>query len=408
MTGKSGGRRGLRLALGSCLLAGTAVLAACGTSAGPGAQVAGEAGAPQGQSTQPATGQGGGLPTDVVMRAPGKLTEATLSPDVLIYSKDTLAPAVVRRIAHVHGVVAANQFSMASFFVEEQEVRYGAVDPASFRRYTPATTAQYTEIWNRVANGEIAVSKGLDKRVLGTSGYLRMGNARGAQRIHIGAYADLIPSFDAVLNQKWAHRLHMVPGNAMVLSTGTTAPETLTKRLKAIAGSAASVQILAHVFDTNVPQTAVLTGSSVAAAVGTFNYSINRDGTVNPQQSWVQTYIRSEDVPLLGRVTCNKVMLPQLRAALTEVQQRGLGAKVYHYDGCYVPRFINHNPADGLSFHTFGTAIDINAAQNQRGGRGQMDRTVVSIFEKWGFTWGGTWHYTDPMHFELNRIVKVA
>jgi hypothetical protein len=142
--------------------------------------------------------------------------------------------------------------------------------------------------------------------------------------------------------------------------------------------------------------------------VGTFNYSINRDGTVNPQQSWVQTYIRSEDVPLLGRVTCNKVMLPQLRAALTEVQQRGLGAKVYHYDGCYVPRFINHNPADGLSFHTFGTAIDINAAQNQRGGRGQMDRTVVSIFEKWGFTWGGTWHYTDPMHFELNRIVKVA
>ena len=36
---------------------------------------------------------------------------------------------------------------------------------------------------------------------------------------------------------------------------------------------------------------------------------------------------------------------------------------------------------------------------------GRSNRQVVAIFEKWGFTWGGTWHYTDPMHFELNRIV---
>ena len=42
---------------------------------------------------------------------------------------------------------------------------------------------------------------------------------------------------------------------------------------------------------------------------------------------------------------------------------------------------------------------------NQRGTSGQMDRTVVSIFEKWGFQWGGDWNYTDPMHFELHRIV---
>jgi hypothetical protein len=32
----------------------------------------------------------------------------------------------------------------------------------------------------------------------------------------------------------------------------------------------------------------------------------------------------------------------------------------------------------------------------------------VKIFKKWGFAWGGDWKYTDPMHFELVRIVKVA
>ena len=36
----------------------------------------------------------------------------------------------------------------------------------------------------------------------------------------------------------------------------------------------------------------------------------------------------------------------------------------------------------------------------------KMDRQVVQIFKKWGFAWGGDWNYTDPMHFELDRIVK--
>jgi len=30
----------------------------------------------------------------------------------------------------------------------------------------------------------------------------------------------------------------------------------------------------------------------------------------------------------------------------------------------------------------------------------------VEIFKRWGFGWGGDWRYTDPMHFELNRIVN--
>ena len=34
-----------------------------------------------------------------------------------------------------------------------------------------------------------------------------------------------------------------------------------------------------------------------------------------------------------------------------------------------------------------------------------VNRAVVSIFEKWGFAWGGDWRYTDPMHFEMNAVV---
>ena len=125
----------------------------------------------------------------------------------------------------------------------------------------------------------------------------------------------------------------------------------------------------------------MLTGGSVAEAVGTFNYTANRDGTVNPDPAWIAAHIRTEEMPIIGSVTGNVVMLPQLRAALTEVVTSGLSSKIYTYDGCYVPRFIAHDPSRGLSFHTYGTAIDLNARDNYRGIAGKMDRRVVTIFK---------------------------
>jgi hypothetical protein len=121
----------------------------------------------------------------------------------------------------------------------------------------------------------------------------------------------------------------------------------------------------------------------------------------------VSSYIRQESVPILGTVTCNKGMLPQLRAALTEVVQRGLADKIHpgEYAGCYYPRFIARDPAKGISLHSWGIAVDLNVPGNQRGTVGEMDRQVVQIFKKWGFAWGGDWSYTDPMHFEMASVV---
>lgn len=150
------------------------------------------------------------------------------------------------------------------------------------------------------------------------------------------------------------------------------------------------------------------TGGSVAQAVGTFSYRWFRDGTVQPDPAWVAANIRTETVPILGSVTGHKVLFPQLRGALAEVAARGLADEIHpeQYGGCYVPRFIGRDPAQGLSLHTWGIAVDLNVPGNQRGVAGEIDRTVVAIFKKWGFAWGGDWAWTDPMHFELARIVR--
>ncbi len=153
----------------------------------------------------------------------------------------------------------------------------------------------------------------------------------------------------------------------------------------------------------------LVSGGSVAAAVGTFSYRWFGDGTVQPDPGWVAANIRTESVPLLGNVTGHKVLFPQLRAALREVIARGLADQIHpaEFGGCYVPRFIGRDPRQGLSLHTWGIAVDLNVPGNQRGSAGEMNRDVVAIFKKWGFAWGGDWSWTDPMHFELNRVVTV-
>ena len=349
---------------------------------------------------------------DVAVKAPGKLTGALLSSDVLVYSQNTLDKDTIANIKKIKGVTTVEPISMGQFFVDEQEVTYAAVNPDTFRRFTPPGTAQTEAVWNRVADGEIAVEPAIGKKLQEKNGFMKLGNESAARSIHIGAYAEILPPtvakrINAVVNYKWADKLGMRKDNALLVSMGVTSPQSIRKQLQKYAGTAASVQILGPDLDINATQTAFLTGGNVAAAVGSFSYKANPDGTVAPDPRWVSAKITTEEMPIIGRVTGNRVMLPQLRAALSEVVTRGLSSKIYHYDGCYVPRFIAHNPAKGLSFHTFGTAIDLNAADNYRGIPGKMDRTVVSIFKKWGFAWGGDWNYTDPMHFELAKLVKV-
>jgi hypothetical protein len=151
-----------------------------------------------------------------------------------------------------------------------------------------------------------------------------------------------------------------------------------------------------------------VTGGSVAEAVGTFSYRWFADGTVAPDPAWVTANIRTEPVPILGDVTCHRVMLPQLRGALREVVARGLASQIHpeEYGGCYVPRFIGRDPSKGLSLHTWGIAVDLNVPGNLRGVPGEINRDVVAIFKKWGFAWGGDWSWTDPMHFELAQLVR--
>ena len=340
---------------------------------------------------------------------PGPFMGALVRADILIYASESLSVDVVHRINQLKGVAYSEQLSLASVSVENRVLTVGAVDPATYRRFTPS--GQQEEIWTRIAGGELGLPPRL-RSIEQDDAFVQLGSDKTAPEVHVGAYAEQAYGVDMVVNEKWGEELEkvgMVPGNALLVNTGIAAPLSLRKPIQKILGSSASVQMLDVVarrgLDPNAAQTAIPAGGSVASAVGVFSYRLV-GGRVVPSPAWVAANIRTEEVPILGRLTCNKIMFPQLRAALREVQERGLASKIYQTAGCYYPRFIANTTS--LSNHAFGIAIDINSGQNQRGTVGQMDRTVVSIFEKWGFGWGGHWRYTDPMHFEMNALVSAG
>ena len=61
-----------------------------------------------------------------------------------------------------------------------------------------------------------------------------------------------------------------------------------------------------------------------------------------------------------------------------------------------------------LSVHSFGAAVDINPKQSNywRWSKGKykyrnkIPYSIVHVFEKNGFIWGGKWYHYDTMHFE--------
>jgi hypothetical protein len=130
------------------------------------------------------------------------------------------------------------------------------------------------------------------------------------------------------------------------------------------------------------------------------------DGTLAIEQDWTARNIVHAKVPILDEVLCHRVMIPQLRDALEEVQRRGLGFLINpsQFGGCFGPRFIDRNPAGRLSHHSWGIGIDINVAENAFGTRPDQDRRLVEIMEDHGFTWGGRWLVPDGMHFEWVRF----
>lgn len=348
---------------------------------------------------------GGGGTTSYAVPAPEPSAVRARRPALMLLAAGGAAAPTTRQVAALRDVAHVERLGLASVRSLGRTMTVAAVDPAGFRAWSDRDTAAADGVWAAVARGEAAVTHAMSGGLgVGLGESLPLDGA--AVPLRVAAIATTVPGFDVVLNRPRAAALGVPVDNALLVAA---APGTDLADLLSTVGRRwprADVVDLTGASSEPTVQTARLVGGSVADAVGAFTYAWSADGTVRPDPAWVSASIVTGEVPLLGTVTCHRVMLPALRGAMQQVVDAGLAGLVDADDfgGCYVPRFIGRDPGRGLSLHTWGIAVDLNVQGNLPGTAGSLDPRVVEVMRSWGFAWGGDWRVPDPMHFELAAL----
>jgi hypothetical protein len=96
---------------------------------------------------------------------------------------------------------------------------------------------------------------------------------------------------------------------------------------------------------------------------------------------------------------CHKLVAEVMQSAFDEIHRKDLWHLLKTWDGCYNKR-KKTGTSTKWSTHSWGIAVDLNAATNGFGRVPTMDQRIVAIFKDHGFIWGGDWSRPDGMHFQ--------
>ena len=280
----------------------------------------------------------------------------------------------------------------------------GAADPIAYASLFASPPAEIVDLERQPGAGLLASAEAKLRRV-----------AAGGRMVFGPASVPIAGAVDDAMSGY--HELFVTPGTAARLGLRTPkyllvrprpgAPVAeVARRLRALVRPPTNVLVAranAVPFERDSPNT--LPASLEKLAMGEFAAKQLPGGTMALDPTWTATHIETADVPILGRVTCNRAFVPMLRRALAAVERQGLASTIHpgQYAGCFVPKFVLHDPTQIISHHTWGSAFDINVPENRFGAPPHEDPRLVAIFESLGYQWGGRWLVPDGMHFEFLR-----
>ena len=131
------------------------------------------------------------------------------------------------------------------------------------------------------------------------------------------------------------------------------------------------------------------------------------------QKKWLKIYAFPADVaavfppypgvPKVTRIQMNAFAWPSFCAVLRALTAAGLHQEFKTYDGCLNVRL--KRGINAYSIHSWGLAVDFNAALNPlgkpRGGKGMWSEAFLAVWRAHGWSCGADWAgRPDGMHFQ--------
>jgi len=171
-----------------------------------------------------------------------------IRPDVLVMSPTRIPGPVRDQVAGSSGVQTSLALATGHVQLHRTAVRGIAVDPGSFRSWTPRLTAQSDGLWRSVASGEFTTSFDLGKNLrLPLGGYIPLQGAPGTHPIspRLGALASMnLPGVYLTVSAPVGDRLGFTPNAAMLLSAPNTDLISLRDHLRSVLGPHTQIMLL--------------------------------------------------------------------------------------------------------------------------------------------------------------------
>ncbi|SPL92758.1 putative secreted protein [[Actinomadura] parvosata subsp. kistnae] len=161
-------------------------------------------------------------------------------PNLFVLTSTPFTNEMLQKVARLSGVRALELADAASVTLDGKRVQTLAVNPSTFRSYTPKVTASSDALWQNVAAGDVAVSF-----VLGNDGGLTLHSrvsAGGSRQLRIGAYATTgFGAVDAVVSKEVGRALGLPRDNALIVSAPKANSDTLARKIKKVLGKGTQV-----------------------------------------------------------------------------------------------------------------------------------------------------------------------
>jgi hypothetical protein len=127
------------------------------------------------------------------------------------------------------------------------------------------------------------------------------------------------------------------------------------------------------------------------------------DGPLQVDQAWESANITTEDVPILGPLTCHRKAFRPLREAMQVIAAGGDAGLITDRTGCYEPAVVLDDPSGLLTAVDFGAAVELNSRTNRPGNPPEQPDSIVQPMFANGFSWGGRYAWPQGALFRYRK-----
>jgi hypothetical protein len=154
-----------------------------------------------------------------------------VSATLLLTADHPLPARAVRRVQNLDGVHRVQSVSAGHARVMGHKAFVLGVDPATFRPWTPESTAASNALWQSIQGGDIAVSFDMGQNAnLPLGGTVPVSDRGAVSPMRVGAFASVgMAGVDAVFSGDRAQQIGLVPGTGLVISAPKADPLQLRK-----------------------------------------------------------------------------------------------------------------------------------------------------------------------------------